>query len=59
MAVLVEHAECGVAGIGQVAGDLEYSAEDDLRVELGDKAAANVDQITQAGLIESAAVVPL
>ena len=59
VAVLVEHAERGVAGAGQLAGDLEHAAEDDLRVELGDEAAADVDQLAQPGLVQGAAVIPL
>ncbi len=59
VAVFVEHAERRVAGAGQVAGDLEHAAKDDLRVQLGDEPAPDVDQIAQAGLIESTAVVPL
>ncbi len=59
VAVLVEHAERGVAGTGQLAGDLEHLPEDHLRVELGDEAAADVDQLPQPGLIQGAAVRPL
>ena len=59
VAVLVEDAERGVAGAGQLAGDLEQAAEDDLRVELGDEAAADLDQLAQASLVERFAVIPL
>ncbi len=59
VAVLVEHAEGGVAGPGQLAGDLEHLPEDHLRVELGDEAATDVDQLPQTGLIQGAAVRPL
>ncbi len=59
VAVFVEHAERGVAGAGQFAGDLEHLAEDDLGVELGHEAATDVDQLPQAGLVERPAVVTL
>ncbi len=59
VAVLIEHAEGGVAGPGQVAGDLEHLLEDHLGVELGDEAAPDVDQLPQTGLVQGAAVRPL
>ena len=59
VAVLVEHAEGGVAGPGQLAGDLEHLLEDHLGVELGDEAATDVDQLPQTGLVQGAAVRPL
>jgi hypothetical protein len=59
VAVLIEHAKGGVTGPSQVAGDLEHLLEDHLRVELGDEAAPNVDQLPQTGLVQGAAVRPL
>ena len=53
--VFVEHAERGVARPGQLAGNLEHAAEDDLGVELGHQAAAGIDQLPQARLIEGPA----
>ncbi len=57
--VFVEHAERGVARAGQLAGDFEHLAEDDLGVELGDEPASDVDQLSQPRLIERAAVIAL
>ncbi len=59
VAVLVEHAERRVACPGQLAGDLEHAAEDDLGVELRHEAAADLDQLPQPRLVEGPAVISL
>ncbi len=56
LAVAVEHAERRVPRPGQLTGDLENPVEDDLGVEFGDEAAADIDQFPQPAFVESAAV---
>ena len=41
---LVEDAERGVAGAGELAGRLEHAAEHGVEIEIGDDEAPDVDQ---------------
>jgi two-component system response regulator NreC len=48
----VENAERGVAGTGELAGGVQGVHDHRLRVGLADEAAADLDQSSQAGLVE-------
>jgi hypothetical protein len=51
-AVLVENADGGVAGAGQLAGDAQQLLEHGVDLELGDQTAARLQQRRKAGLVE-------
>ena len=54
LAALVEDAQRGVAGAGELARHLEHAVEDHLEVELGDQGAPHVEEPAQALRVEMA-----
>ena len=50
---IVEHADGRVARAGDLAGDVEQLLEHGLDIELGDEAAARIDQAPEAELVKS------
>ena len=49
---LVEHADGGVAGAGQLAGDVEDADEHLVEIEFGHERAADVEQAAEPGVVE-------
>ena len=59
LAVFVEHSQRGVARSGDLSGGVEKQAQDDLALELGDEAAASVDQALQAVRVQCSLDLPI
>jgi sulfide:quinone oxidoreductase len=51
--LVVEDAQRGVAGGGQVRGRIEDTVEDDIEIQLGQETASHVDESGKAALIEA------